>query len=55
MMTKLHSGQRELDSADDDDDDADQSNPYMSPSQATQKRLCYYPHAGYDSRGLFLS
>ena len=33
MVTKLRSGQGKRDDADDD-----QSNPYMSPSQATQKR-----------------
>jgi len=39
MMTKLCSGKgvRE-DAAADDDDDADQSNTYMSPSRATQKK-----------------
>jgi len=33
MMTKLRSGQGKRDDADDDDDAADQSNTYMSPSQ----------------------
>ena len=44
-MTKLCSGQGDLDAAADEDDNAadattvDESNPYMSPFQATQKGL----------------
>jgi len=37
-MTKLRSGQEKWVAAAAPDDAADQSNPYMSPSQATQKQ-----------------
>ena len=42
-MTKLYSGQGNLDAADNDDDAtiANKSNPYMSPFQTTQKLNVY--------------
>jgi len=39
MMTKLRSGQGKRDDADTDADAADESKTYMSPYQATQRKL----------------
>jgi len=52
MMTKLRSGQGKRDDADAvaDNDAADQSNTYMSPEKATQKR-CFTNDLSTELRG----